>query len=191
MSLRENIHRLTSDHLTTRITGKRVIMRALLDLLDVAITEQTTRGGDGSGGAAIPVGVGAMSLRQDIERDAREHQAEMGSIEPASLTAILHSWIELEGEWADFLEHVTLDWCDQIEAIVLPAKPPRRIHQPCPSCGILYGGDDMKPGLQVHCWGADEGMLPPGKWTAECIHCGASWTAGDMGWLARAVGVAS
>ena len=190
MSLRVNINRLTNDHLTTRITGRRVVMRPLLDLLDVAVSEQTTRGGDGGGGAAIPVGVGALSLRQDIEREAREHQREMDGFTAYPLARIIQSWAVLEGEWADFLEHVTLDWCDKIEAIVLPVKPPRRIHQPCPACGVLYGGDEMKPGLQVHCWDADEGMLPPGDWTAECIHCGASWDSGDMGWLIRAVGVA-
>ena len=190
MSLPVNVNRLTRPHLTYS-HGKPVTIPALLDQLDRAVTEQTTRGGEGAGGAAIPIGTGALSLKQDIEREAREHQREMEGFTGYPLTGILQSWAVLEGEWAAFLEHVTLDWCDRITAIVAPVKPPRRLHQPCPACGVMYGGDDMKPGLQVHCWDEDEGMLPPGDWTAECVHCGAAWKAEEMGWLVRLVNVAS
>lgn len=191
MSLAVNVNRLTREHLTTGLDGKPAKIPALLDQLDHAVTEQTTRGGAGSGGAAIPIGTGALSLRQDIDRATREHQREMNRPTDYPVAGILQSWVTIEGEWADYLEHVTLDWCDQVAAIVNPTKPPRRLHQPCPACGVMYGGDDMRPGLQVHCWDNDGGMMAPGEWTAECIHCGAAWDNNDMAWLTRAINVAS
>lgn len=189
MTLAVNVNRLTREHLTTGHDGRPSKVPSLLDQLNTAVTVQTTRGGEGSGGAAIPVGIGALSLQQDIEREARSHQHERVGNDTGTLIGILQAWASLEGEWRDFLEHVTHDWIDQIAAIVAPTKPPRRLHRPCPSCGVLYGGDDMKAGLLIHCWDTDGGMRQVGEWTAECIHCGAAWTNEEMTWLRKAVNV--
>jgi hypothetical protein len=162
---------------------------ALLDQLDKAVTERRGGAGCTSGGTPSPISTAALSLKQDIEKELRDHQRERVGYEAGTTKGILHAWATLDGEWADFLARVTLGWCDRIIAMLQPVKPPRRLHRPCPSCGVLYGGTDMKPGLQVHCWAEDETMLPPGDWTAECQHCGAAWSGPEISWLTRAVNV--
>ena len=184
-----NINRLTRDHLTSGSDGRPIRVPSLLDQLNAAVTVQTARNGSGSDGKPIPIGTGALSLRQDIEREARTHQHSISGSDIGTLVGILQGWATLTGEWAEFLEHVTLDWADQISALVAPTKPPRRLHRPCPSCGVLYGGDNMKAGLLIHCWDDEGGMLHVGEWTAECIHCGAAWGNQEMNWLTRAVNV--
>lgn len=191
MSLRTNVHQLCSEHLTTGPDGKPVKVPALLDQLSNAVTAETRAGSSGSGGRSLPIGEGALSLLQDIEREARDHQYEMVAHESkCSLRTLLGMWANgavTTPEWEVFLEHATLDWSDRITAIVNPSKPPRKLHRPCPACGVQYGGDERKPGLHLHCWDSAGELAPPGDWTAECIHCGAGWDGSELGWLSRAV----
>jgi hypothetical protein len=164
---------------------------ALLDQLEAAVTAETRAGSAGAGGVSLPIGVGALSLLQDIERDARDHQNELIPSFAGTLKALIESWAveDINGEWLAFLEHVTLDWIDQISAIIAPSKPPWRPHRPCPSCGLRYGGDERRPNLQIHCWD-DEGKLlrdPESTWWAECVHCGAAWGPSQMKWFMHAI----
>jgi hypothetical protein len=185
-SLRDNVHRLTREHLT-RVDGELVVVPAFLDQLETAVSP----GNDGgtSNGKPLPINVTAIDLMRSIDTEAREHQAELIPSFKGTLKQVIQSWAveDINGEWMVFLEHVTLDWLDRIRALLNPTKPPRKLHRPCPACGVLYGGEDNKPGLLLHCWGDDEGLLPPGKWTAECVHCGAAWNADELGWLTRAI----
>ena len=184
MSLAENIHALTSEHLTM-IDGKPEKVPALLDQLDAAITAET-RAGSPSGGKGLPIGTGAISLLQDITTAARDEQYQRTGSDIGTLPGILASWAtEQDPAMVGYLEHLTLDWCDQIKAIINPAKPPWRPAVPCPACGTIYDKDGNGPGMRVHCWDQNEGLLPPGQWTAECIHCKAAWTSDNMPWLAR------
>jgi hypothetical protein len=105
--------------------------------------------------------------------------------------SIIQSWAtEQDAAMAGYLEHITMEWCDQIRSIITPSKPPWRPAVPCPACGTIYDKQGNGPGMRVHCWAEDEAMLPPGQWSAECIHCGAAWTSENMPWLARMLEVA-
>lgn len=184
MSLAGNIQALTSEHLTM-VDGKPETVPALLDQLDAALTDKNGRTG-GGGGKALPISDAAYSLWQDINFAARDEQYRRTGTDVGTLAGIIQSWAaEDNPEMSAYLEHVTLDWCDQIKAIINPTKPPWRPAVPCPACGTIYDKAGNGPGMRVHCWGEDETMLPPGQWTAECIHCQASWTSDTMPWLAR------
>lgn len=189
MTLQDNIHVLTRAHLT--ITDNGLVSNAgLLAQLDAAITA-ATRAGSPGGGKGLPIGTGALSLLQDITKAARDEQYQRTGSGMGNLGAIIQSWLEeANPEMITYLEHVTLDWCDRIRNIITPSKPPWRPAVPCPACGVIYDREGNGPGMRVHCWGDDEEILPPGRWTAECIHCGASWTSENMPWLARVLDVA-
>lgn len=189
MSLRDQVHRLTSEHLTMT-NGRTTKVPSLLDQLDAAITAQT-RAGSSSAGRGLPIGAGAISLLEDIEFAARNEQYQRTGSDIGTLVAIIQSWAdEQNAEMVTYLEHVTLDWCDQIREIITPTKPPWRPAVPCPACGIIYDRDGNGPGMRIHCWAEDEAILPPGEWTAECIHCKAAWASENMPWLARVLDVA-
>ena len=184
MSLAGNIQALTSEHLTM-VDGKPETVPALLDQLDAALTDKNGRTG-GGGGKALPISDAAYSLWQDINFAARNEQYQRTGTDVGTLAGIIQSWgNEGNPEMVAYLEHVTQDWVDQIKAIINPTKPPWRPAVPCPACGVIYDKDGNGPGMRVHCWGEDETMLPPGQWTAECIHCQAAWTSDNMPWLAR------
>lgn len=190
MTLPDNIFRLTAEHLTMA-DGKPESVPSLLDQLDVATTDKNGRTG-GGGGKSLPISDAAYSLRQDIDWAARDEQYQRTGSDVGTLVAIIQSWAsEQNPEMINYLEHVTLDWVDQIGAILNPVKPPWRPAVPCPACGIIYDREGNGPGMRVHCWGEDEAMLPPGQWTAECIHCDSAWTSENMPWLARVLDVAS
>lgn len=191
MSLAGNIHQLTEQYLTMS-NGKAAKMPSLLDQLDAAMTDKNGRAGAGGGGTALPISDAAYSLRQDIEWQARNEQYQRTGSDVGTLVDILKSWTrEQDEQMAYYLEHVTLDWCDQITTMINPVKPPWRPAIPCPSCGVLYDRNGNGPGLRVHCWGEDEAILHPGEWTAECIHCEAKWEGENIPWLSQAIGVAS
>lgn len=190
MSLADNIHRLTREHLT-QMNGGLVSMPSLLVQLDAAVTAETRAGSHGGGGKGLPIGSGALSLLQDITRAARDEQQQRTGTGIGQVGVIIQSWVdERDTEMIAYLEHVTLDWIDQIRAIINPTKPPWRPAVPCPSCGVIYDRNGNGPGMRVHCWAEDEGLRPPGEWTAECIHCGAGWTAENISWLSRVLEVA-
>ena len=159
-----------------------IISPSLLFELREAVTSETRAGSTSSGGQAIPIGAGALSLAQDIDNEARDH---LWDWRHRLLVGRTEDVIEALGHMGDddYFEHITQDWIERIQAIIAPKKPPRRIHLPCPRCGVLYGGPMRKPGLQVHCWASDETMAPPNQWSAECIHCSAAWAAGELAWL--------
>ena len=190
MTLADNVHRLTSEHMTL-VDGRPVKVPALLDRLE----EGASPGSDGgrSAGSPLPINVGAVDLMREIRAEALDAHWEMHATEyRGSLRGLLRLWARpgtlQTAEWEAYLEHVTLDWVDRIEALLKPSKPPRRISLPCPACGEKFAGEERKPALHLHCWGDDEAMLPPGEWRAECVACGAGWDAKEqMAWLVRAV----
>lgn len=193
MSLSVHVHELTREHLVTTPDGRLVSIPALLDQLEAAATD--TRAGSTSRGNGIPspISLDVVALQQKIEREARTEQLELYGTDVGELKAIIQSWAtdSITGEWAAYLEQVTLGWLKEVRAIIKPDKPPRRLHRPCPACGVLYGGDEHKPGLLLHCWDTDGNLLPPGHWTAECIHCEAAWTGAELSWLSRALNTES
>lgn len=190
MSLQGNIQALTTEHLTM-VDGKPDRVPALLDQLDAALTNKNGRT-SGTGGTALPISDAAYALWQDINFAARNEQYQRTGTDVGRLNDIIQSWAnEQAPDMVAYLEHLTLDWCDQIKTIINPTKPPWRPAVPCPACGLIYNKEGAGPGMRLHCWADDETMLPPGQWTAECIHCGASWTSDNMPWLARVLHVAT
>jgi hypothetical protein len=175
----------------TMADGKPMKVPSLLDQLDAAITAETRAGSPGAG-KGLPIGTGAYALRQDIDFAARNEQYQRTGSDVGVLVVIIRSWAsERDPEMVNYLEHVTLDWCDQIGEIISPSKPPWRPAVPCPACGVIYDREGNGPGMRIHCWGEDEAILPPGEWTAECVHCKAAWTSDKMPWLARVLELAS
>ena len=191
MSLTANIHTLTRPHLTLDPNGKPHQTPAMLDELKAAATE-TRAGAPGNGGRSTPISTDAIALMQDIEFQARDEQYQRTGTDVGTLVGIIQSWAtEEDAEMIAYLEHVTLDWLDQITALISPVKPPWRPAVPCPACGVIYDQEGNGPGMRVHCWDDEGAIKAPGDWTAECIHCAAAWTPENMAWLARVLEVAS
>ena len=189
MSLNVYVHELTREHLVQTPDGRLESVPALLDQLDAAAGETRAGSNGGGNGTPSPISLDVVSLQQDIEREAWASQAELIPSFKGTLKQVIRSWAvePINGEWHAYLEQETKQWCASIRAIVEPTKPPRKLHRPCPACGILYGGDEHKPGLLLHCWADDGALLPPGQWLAECLHCEAEWRADELGWLRRAL----
>ena len=187
MSLADNCHRLANTHLTmTEGTPKRV--PSLLAQLDTAITTSAHRGTPDSG-TSLPISTAAMSLLQDIDREARWIQFKLTGKTGGKLDEIIRGWPRIDWLLAedDPREPKTTGWVVAITQIVAPTQPPRRLTLPCPACSTLYHTDG-KPALQVHCWTPDGALSSPGEWTAECRACEALWDGPEaMAWLIRAL----
>ena len=162
MTLQDNIHVLTREHLTMTDAGL-VARPSMLDQLDAAVTAETRAGSPGGGGKGLPIGSGALSLLQDITREARiEHKHRTGT-DIGKLPDIIQTWMhEPEPAMIEYLDNMTGKWLTLIREIITPTKPPWRPAVPCPSCGLIYDRDGNGPGMRVHCWAEDEGLRPPG-----------------------------
>ncbi|GAA1337200.1 DUF7341 domain-containing protein [Arthrobacter roseus] len=186
MSLSQNIHTLTRPHLPAGATLDSKPEPSLLDQLAKAVYDGA-KGGKGNG-TPIPISAEVVSIQQDIDRDARDIQHDLTGSSTGTLVGVIQSWADVEDmHWVAFLEHVTMDWVDQIEGIIRPHKPPYRPAVPCPSCDMIYNADGEGPGMSIHCWGPDDVMLPIGKWTAQCTHCNAGWGPDEMKWVRHAL----
>lgn len=189
-NLTQHIHTLTRSHLSLGPDNKHHARPALLTQLEDAATEKRA-GATGGGGTALPISTDAIALMQDIDWDARNEQYQRLATDKGTLTDIIQSWATEEApDMVAYLEHVTLDWIDKINALISPVKPPWRPAVPCPACGIIYDKQGSGPGMRVHCWDANEAIMAPGDWSADCIHCGAKWAPSEMNWLSRTLEVA-
>lgn len=128
----------------------------------------------------IPANVNAIALMQDLLREAEEHQYEMTGNDNGSLWTIIATWETITNtEWANYLEHVTLDWIDRINAIIQPTRPRRPLMQPCSACGEKYApGEDGKriPAITAWVWDSlGERVSKIDHWDVNCSACGAQW----------------
>lgn len=187
MSLADNCHRLANTHLTLDDEGTPKRVPSLLSQLDTAVTTSAHRGTP-SADVSLPISTAALSLMQDIDREARWIQFKLTGTSGGKLDAILREWPTVDWVLAedDPREQKTTAWVHAITAIVAPTKPPRRLTLPCPACSTLYHTDG-KPALQVHCWTPEGTLAAPGLWTAECRACEALWGTDAMAWLIRAL----
>ena len=96
-------------------------------------------------------------------------------------------WAVMPDDWDQYLTDVSSEWIDAITGLLHPAKPRRRLHRPCPACGVKYHGPDREPALTMNRWDQHEDMLPPGQWDASCLACGAEWHGDDVQWLSHAL----
>ena len=191
MTLASHINDLTRPHIPPgSIGGERV--PSLLDQLRAAVKPTHKPGGDGSGGAPVPINPAAVDLLAHITKEARSELYEMRGISIAS-RAIEDIIQGLEpakdDEWDAYLERATLEWRDRIHSLLHPRKPRRKIFLPCPSCGEKFHGEEREVCVTVNCWGDDEAMLPQEEWDARCGNCEAEWAGKEaMVWFLAAIG---
>lgn len=180
--MRDLIHQLTRTHY---FEGRMQL--SLLAQIEGAA--QPDRAGGASGPTSemkVPVDVGALSILQDIDWNARDlNYSRIGS-DAGSLVAIIQSFeTEERDDWAKHLEGKLETWANSIRSYLNPVKPPRKIHQPCPACGTYLYGAEHEVALVLYCWGEDESLLPPGEWRAQCRVCPAAWEGDQLGWLSK------
>lgn len=189
MTLSDNIHQLTNEHMTQADDGSFVTARPLLEQLREACTSNHGAAGGGSGGAGLLVNSTAVKLETKIKEDALFNHFEMvGSEYQGGLTPLIKSWTGVtDTEWIAYLEHETLDWVDQIRNLLVAKRPPWRPTLNCPSCGERFHGPEREPNLWVEYWDHDEEkMAHPSLWTAGCDGCGAEWNGDKLSWLRAA-----
>lgn len=186
MSLRTNVHGLTRDHLTTTPLGPAMVP-PLLTQLEQAIKPQPSGTGAAKGAGGV-LNLTALSLWEEIAADISIHTIEAGLTPKANRHDSLRQWEAMEGdsEWGDFMEHLTLDWIDRIQALLSPVKPYHPSH-PCPACGELFTGEDRSAVLSVHHIGEDGNQLHPEQWRMECASCGAEWSGKTLDMVAQAM----
>ena len=189
MTLADNIHRLTAEHMTMSDTGEFVKAPPLLAQLRAACTSDFAVSRGGGGGAGMMLNSKAEKVEREIREAALYEHFEMAGTEyRGSFVAMIRTWplINID-EYQDYLEHVTLDWIDWITTLLEAKRPPWRPHMPCPACGQRFYGPEREPCLAVHFWDHDaEAVAPPAQWIAKCDGCGAEWNGDNLKWLRAA-----
>lgn len=186
MTLADNIHRLTRGHLSGVTDGVHRVP-SLLDQLEAAFTPDLRGGASSSSARAkIPINATAVSLWQDIEREAVEHQTELIGTSSRNVRAVIRSWVSVNPEWETFLTEATGRWCEQIEKLISPVKP-YHPSQPCPSCGQRFHGPERTATLSLYWLDADGNQLHPEEWAMDCAGCGAQWEGKTLGAVAWAM----
>lgn len=176
MSLRDNVHRLARQHMTTTPKGYTKA-EPLLDQLDAAIRPDKGGGKSGGSGRGDIINMSALKLWERICGDIDVHSREHGLTVYRDRKQTILQWENLD-DGDQFFEHATLDWCDAIDAMLSPIKPWHPDGR-CPACHQRYYLDDedtRKPVFSVHYLGPDGHPLHPDQWRVECGGCSAEWT---------------
>ena len=192
MSLQDNIHVLTREHLSQDKQGNLRTIPALLAELRLAVTPgRNSSSGGGSEGAPIPIDPTALDMLGLIENEARKDYAEAtGAVWQGDLEALLQSYPhgQISAEWEAYLARVTLGWVDTITAYLWPVKPRRKLTgKTCPACGQSKYGEDRKVALSLGCWDMDGNLAKIGDWDIACAGCEAQWSGDQVSWLLRAL----
>lgn len=189
MTLKDNIHQLTSEHMTQADDGSFIKTPPILAELRAAVTSDFAVGRGGSGGAGMILNSKADKLEREIKDQALSEHFEMtGNEYRGNLATLLQAWaVAASSEWQAYLEGITLEWIDGIRALLVSKRPPWRPSIPCPACGQRFYGPEREPCLAVHYWDDEaEAIAPPATWTAKCDGCGAEWNGDNLKWLRAA-----
>lgn len=189
MSLKDNIHQLTNEHMTRADDGSFHTTPPLLAELRAACGSNMGAHGGGSGGIGMIVNHKAVELENDIKEQALNEQFEMTGNEYRGTTVtLLQAWaIAASSEWQTYLEGVTNEWIVGIRGLLISKRPPWRPSIACPACGQRFHGPEREQCLNVYYWDDDtESLAPPAKWTANCDGCKAEWAGDDLKWLRAA-----
>lgn len=188
MTLPDNIHQLTNQHLTRRHGRKPVRVVSLLDQLAAAVAPSKGGGPSASGAAQLPIDTKALDKAMSIENEARDIQNEMLGVTGGTLKGIIRSWYPqmVLPAWAEYLELITDKWVLEITQIVAP-PPMYRPSAPCPHCGQRFTGDDRQPALAVTYTDETGKVLHPSAWRMVCAGCGTDWTGNQLGAIAHAI----
>ena len=169
MGLQDSVHQLCREHLRTGPDGKAHKVPALLDELRAAVTPGRNSSGGGAAGPPIPIDPDALDLLAEIEATAKRDYYEMTGVQWTKDLDRLLPWmvsLDLKPEWHAYLERVSLEWIDAIQAMLWPVKPRRKLTgKTCPSCGQSLYGEERKVALSLGCWDGD-GNLEIGR--ASC-----------------------
>jgi hypothetical protein len=191
MSLTDNVHRLTREHLTRDKDGNLRSVPAFLDELRGAITPGNSMSGGGASGPPIPINPSAVDLLTEIHKEARRDYHEItGNGWPGNVDSLLVHFaaMNLTPEWDSYLTHVTTEWLDRITAMLWPVKPRRKLTgKVCPACGQATHGDERAVTLSLGCWDDDGAMRAIGTWDITCEACGAEWAGDQVAYLLRAL----
>jgi len=191
MGLQDSVHQLCREHLRTGPDGKAHKVPALLDELRAAVTPGNSMSGGGAIGPPIPINPDALDLLRKIEQTAKTDYYEMTGVQWTKDLDRLLPWIaslDLKPEWSAYLERVSLEWIDDITALIWPVKPRRKlVGKVCPSCGWATYGEERKTCLSLGCWDDAGNMRAIGTWDVECAYCEASWSGDQVSWLLRAL----
>lgn len=189
--LADHVHQLVREHLKTGPDGKAHKVPALLDELRGAVTPGNSMSGGGASGPPIPINAEALDLLREIEATAKGDYYEMTGVRWIKDLDALLPWmvnLDLTPEWSAYLERVSLEWIDQISAMLWPVKPRRKLTgKTCPSCGQSLHGDERKVALSLGCWDDDGNLAKIGDWDIACAGCGAEWSGDQVSWLLRAL----
>lgn len=191
MSFSDNAHQLAREHLRTGPDGKPHKVPALLDELRNAVTPGRNSSGGGAAGPPIPIDPDALDLLNEIEAQAKTDYHEMTGVRWTKGVDSLLLWVtglDLTPEWDSYLDRVTMEWLDSINALLWPVKPRRKLTgKTCPSCGQATYGEERKVALSLGCWDAEGGMRPIGLWDIACAGCEAAWVGEQVAWLLKAL----
>jgi hypothetical protein len=189
MTLRDNIHQLTNEHMTMADDGSFIKAPPLLAELRAAVTSDFAVGRGGSGGAGMMINSKADKLEREIKDQALAEHFEMtGNEYRGNTNALLQAWaVAASTEWQAYLEPITQGWIESIRTMLVAKRPPWRPSIPCPACGQRFYGPEREPCLAVHYWDDEaEAIAPPAQWTANCDGCGAEWNGDNLKWLRAA-----
>lgn len=189
MTLKDNIHQLTNEHMTQADDGSFIKAPPLLAELRAASGSSLGAQGGGSGGMGMIVNAKAVKLENVIKVHALSEHLEMtGNEYRGGLVALLQAWaVAASSEWQPYLERVTLEWIDGIRTLLVSKRPPWRPSIPCPSCGQRFYGPEREPCLAVHYWDDEaDAVASPALWAAKCDGCGAEWNGDNLKWLRAA-----
>ena len=188
MSIAQYAHRLTRPHLSFMPDGRAGEVPSLLSELRGAVTHSASGGGDGADGKPLPFNTVALELLNFIERTIGEdHLRRYDERFFGTLEGIMQKIANDEHprEHAAYFERIFMEWCDEIDEMVRPARFRRLDNVSCPSCDQMIHGDGRETCMVVDCYqpGGGKDLRPIGTWTAHCRACGAGWSGDTMKWL--------
>lgn len=189
MSLKDNIHQLTNEHMTMADDGSFIKTPPLLAELRAACASTHGNHGGGTGqGIGMSINAKAIEIETTIREDALAEQFERTGIEyRGNLVELLKTWSGITGDWETYLAGITLGWVDAIRAALIQRRPPWRPTLNCPACNQRFHGPEREPNLWVEYWDHDEDQMNhPSLWTAGCDGCGAEWAGDQLAWLRAA-----
>lgn len=182
--MRDLIHQLTRTHY---LDGK--MHEALLTQIEGAAQPDRTGGASaGNDEPKVPVDVGAISIRQNIDWEARDYHYSLYGTDTGTLTEIIQAFGSTKNpEWAKYLEGKLGGWANSIRSYLHPTKPRYKINAPCPACGQRFYGEDRRIALSANCWDKDENLLPPGEWEVACAACPGEWRGEELSWFTQII----
>lgn len=183
------MHEQTLTQLAHQLTRPHYKNGAIRPSLLNELRGETTPGQNSSTGPAtdepkIPIAAGVIDLYQKIHKRAHDdlwkwrHMLCAGTLED-----VIQCFTHTDAQNEEYFTQLLQEWVDEIEGLLRPKKPRRKLHQPCPACREKYFGEDRAPALSANCWGTDEELLHPALWDVACAACGAEWKGDELGFL--------